>query len=308
MLKKVFARYQVVAKSGTFKIPPKLKAHVRINGGLDNVENWEAKVWIGNSCGSGDAKKGKWGKVGYVAFDAKTGTVVPIARSDEHHTGYDLINEFEEKKIIPRAEWVTIWAIGDGGNYANKDELKKLIPVYKRWLELGGMNGKITMWDSHHKMSFRDLIDNGPVLKTYKGELAPTGKKLVDLLEKAAKLFAKAAGGAPAQSKQLSKIVFDLADFVQKNESECHMLGYEVGRNDEGIQKIKEAASHIANGEDLDKNMDCIFGFKGLKNAIHTSLKNVVEKQDRFYASYLKTLFGDDLEFAKKEFDRISSI
>jgi hypothetical protein len=86
------------------------------------------------------------------------------------------------------------------------------------------------------------------------------------------------------------------------------MLGYEVGRNDEGIQKIKEAASHIANGEDLDKNMDCIFGFKGLKNAIHTSLKNVVEKQDRFYASYLKTLFGDDLEFAKKEFDRISSI
>jgi hypothetical protein len=223
---------------GNFVIPKKIEKYVKVSGGFPNVKNWKAQVML---CNSGNTEVGEWEDVGYVGFEPKKGTLIPIARSDEHHTGHDYLHDLMDKKMIPKGEYTTIWVLS-GTNYAhNKEHTEELIPVYKRWLELGGPNLRIStrvQGQGDRYMSFEELVKGGAGKPHKRGTLTKYGKELVSLLEKAAILYKKAITTQKLRPplKALSDSIFDLAKFV-----EDHRTVLFVGDSD----KIKEAASDI---------------------------------------------------------------
>jgi hypothetical protein len=77
------------------------------------------------------------------------------------------------------------------------------------------------------------------------------------------------------------------------------------------VDELNKAASNILNGEDIDTNMRCVFGFKGLKNTMHTILKKINKPQDKDASNYDRdeyiSFFGD-IKFALNEFNRVSAI
>jgi len=165
-LKTVRAKYKIIAlKLGHFSIPDKIKSNLKIEGDVSNIQKWKAKVILGNSGG----KEGEWDDVGYVGFKPSTGTLVPVARADEHQTGYDLIDYYIQKGLIPKGKYTTIW-VRTGPNYAHDDEhIKELIPVYKKWLELGGENLRIKTKNKY--MSFEDLVNGKDGIEHPQGKL-----------------------------------------------------------------------------------------------------------------------------------------
>jgi len=294
-------KYRIHALAlGNFVIPKKMEKYVKVDGGFSNVKNWKAQIML---CNSGNGEVGAWEDVGYVGFDPKKGTLVPIARSDEHHTGYDHLQDLMEKKIIPKAKYTTIWVLS-GTNYAHdKEHVEELIPVYKRWLELGGPDLRIStriQGQGERYMSFEDLVKGKAGKPHKKGTLTKYGKEMISILEKAAILYKKAITTQKLRPplKALSDAVFDLAKFV-----EDHRTGIFVGDPDQ----IKEAASDILNEKDLDQSMKIVFGFDGVKNKIHTSLKKAVEKNDDWKLRDANSFFGD-AKAALDEFNRLSAI
>jgi len=285
---------------GNFVIPKKIEKYVKVDGGFSNAANWKAQVML---CNSGSTEIGEWEGVGYVGFEPKKGILIPIARSDEHQTGHDYLHDLMDKKMIPKGEYTTIWVLS-GTNYAhNKEHTEELIPVYKRWLELGGPNLRIStsvQGQGYRYMSFEELV-NGKAGKPHKkGTLTKYGKELVSLLEKAAVLYKKAITTQKLRPplKALSDSLFDLAKFV-----EDHQFTIFYGDYDE----IKEAASDILNGKDIDQSMKIVFGFEGIKNKVHTDLKKAVEKNDTWCLPKVTSFFGD-AKAALDEFNRLSAI
>ena len=299
---RVGEKYKVQALAvGKFTIPTKMEGSLQIAGDLSNIKNWKAKVIL---CNSGNTKRGEWEKVGYVGFEPKTGIIVPIARADEHHTGYDLLDYLIRKKLIPKGNYQTIWAL-TGPNYGNdKEHIQELIPIYKRWLELGGPNLRIaTRCDRQSKyMSFQELIDGGAWKEHKTGTLTTFGNELVALLEKTAQLYKKAITSQKQRPprKQLSNLLFDIAKFADSHRTNTSY--YDL------IEKIQEAASNILKGEDIDKNMQVVFGFDGVKNKIHNDLRESLKKGEEAWGFRDAKEFWGDPKFALEEFDRLSAI
>ena len=117
--------------AGNPVIPPKLAPHVKQVGNLGAASQWHTKVWLGNS-GTKDHTE-----VTAIAFDPASGTIVPIAGSDEHKNGWELIEYLERKKIIPDLEWRIVFL---GLNYADRDHLDEQLSIYTAWRRLGGSN------------------------------------------------------------------------------------------------------------------------------------------------------------------------
>jgi len=60
----------------------------KITDSLKDIEKWKAKVIEGNQ---GNKRKGSFDSVVYVMISLKDNTIVPIADSDGHKTGYDVM-------------------------------------------------------------------------------------------------------------------------------------------------------------------------------------------------------------------------
>ena len=142
-----------LTESTKFKIPPELEDNYKIKGDLSNVDKWKAKTILGNSAG----KKGKWDDVGYIMFSTKDNTIIPIARGDEHHTGYDLLFHLQNKIGINAQDFYHIFTIGN--NYVRMDNpkiVKQFLNVLKKFKNMGG--GDITIND--HNRGYKGSVDD----------------------------------------------------------------------------------------------------------------------------------------------------
>ena len=280
--------------AATFTIPPKIKAVTKISGGLDNAEKWTTKCWLNNS---GENEPG----VGYIAIDPATGMLVPIARSDEHRTGYELLQHLMAKKIIPRAKWITIWALGDNYVYDDK-HAKEMLPAFKKWREIGGPNlpVKAAARKEGFHVSFDDFIAaEGNPKTNWSGELAPAGKKIVEAFEKVAQFYAKHhKAGKSLSTKPLVTAAQRLMKLLD------HYLRFVLDHDK--MKKAEQALLDLEAATDLkplEKFESTIFAYDGVKNDLHTILR----KNEKFDASNLRDVFGD-VNLAKAEFDRLGSI
>lgn len=286
-------KYQVL--SATLKFPPKLKG-METPGGLDNVEKWKTKIWLNNS-GRDEPE------VGYIAIDPKTGMIVPIARCDEHHTGYDLLEYLTRKKLIPKATWFTIWALGDNYVY-NEEHAADILPAFKKWREIGGPNlpVKSSCWAKGFHVSMDDFIAaEGKPKTNWKGELAPAGRRIVDAFEKVAQLYAK----HHKAGKSIS-----VKPFVNASQTLMRLLDHYLRfvMDTDKRKKAEHALLDLEAKELLEPFETAIFAYDGIKNQLHTELRDVVKNpKGNFHTSYLLDVFGD-LKLAKAEFDRLGNI
>jgi hypothetical protein len=128
---------------GISLFPGVLAAHFEIPGNFSNIANWRARCFF-----KGTTRKpfsGPMEEVGYVMIHQNGKHIVPIARGDEHHVGYDLMFEFWKKRVraLVPAEFLSFWGLGRNFIYS-----AEALPPFQRaantWLSNGGGDSIVT--------------------------------------------------------------------------------------------------------------------------------------------------------------------
>jgi len=281
----------------SFVIPEKIKKNYQISGNLSNVKNWKAKILLGNSMPEGK-KVGDWDEVGYTAISTKDNTIIPIARSDEHQAGYELIHSLRTKKLIHNVDYKTVFR---GNNYIyNEEDFNISKTVFQKWLSYGGNNTRVEemggevagfMTDIIKANSLKDLA--GTVKK---GQLKSFGRELVKDLEELAKMSIRVnKTESPEDIEQYNNMALNFLDTHIWSLIDC------------GLSQLKEKEESLnKNFQDYKNTDQMFFGMNGIKNQIHMALRKANAKDKYEYGKLIK-IFGD-IDFAKKEFDRLGNI
>lgn len=309
-----------------FIIPDKLRNGMKIGNDIKNTDSWKVKVILGNNDSS---KKGKYDEVGYIAVSPTSNTIIPIARADEHQAGYELLHHLIKNKMIPDEPYVTLYK---HSNYIYGQQDKKYmednINAYKKWLELGGKNLKLSGTNGiSYSGSIQDFIERVKDIKTdgkvvfEADSIFETGqnliKELIDLTLKYKKIVD--SGSSINHSlenqkknfiKQVSKFIKDLGDIYGPYPQ--HLLSPTFRT------KLKEEIVKAEADDDWKTAGELVFGHDGIKNIIHMSLKatakghkNSPKSGPARNAWYDLTYYHDgfgDVKLAVKEFDKMGQI
>lgn len=284
-----------------FTIPEKLKKYQDIDGDISNVSEWKTQIILNNNSGKG-LKKGDYDEVGYIMINTKTSDIIPIARSDEHHRGEDLLYHFFEKKLIDNVNYVPIFSIGNNYFYKNdydikreENELKEYLIVVEKFLNYGGKNLPLNITGrKNYKIDlelFVKMSGNLEAIKEYieeKGELTDDGEYLIFCLEKLALMIREYSLG----NTKIKQEIFKKADnfFGDRFLSKIKFIP---------TFNIQKNIIKAINTFDLELLEKILFEHNGLKNTIHIMLKEKDQK--------LKSFFGN-LDIALDKFDSLSAI
>lgn len=282
------------------RIPKFVAENLAKTESLADIATWTVKVIIGNSIGREGAQVGEMDAVGYTHIGINTGTIVPVARGDEHHRGYDLIYYLIEKGLIPED---TYYPIFHNGDYVDGNDSLAL-ETFKAWRKMGGPNVVIKNSSRGYnspipfQLTMDDYIKAEGDIKLEKGSLFPIGKELVDHLKKLSQLcqnFRTSQRGEKQVYVQALRLIMFYAQKVEQFETKS--LG-------EVKQKVL-AAESVGGLEGLQKLEEAIFGFDGLKNQLHQKLRKALEPNAfSFNVEGMVALFGD-LELANHELGSI---
>ncbi len=282
----------IVSKSGIF-IPPKIAKNVSgFSGTFADATSWQAKIVLANSAPAG-TKKGAWDKVGYVLINPKTGQVVPVARADEHNTGFDLLYHYYGNGAIKSAEGFT--AIYCSGNTYGRTKDAEFVEALKFWVANGGQDLTIYDYDSRRSARISTWLSGGPAKKNGT-KLAEGGSEWIAALEAFSKAWLAATSKVPSEAE--AKHVFDLAYKIRDIANTWSFYDGSPGKG------IDIAFTDL----DLQKLGDGILGPKGPKNTVHNDLREYIADPDKgVWREKYEDFFGN-LELAKTELDRLGSI
>ena len=264
-------------------------------GLFSKIDEWKAKIILANSAGEGQ-DIGQWDAVGYVMISLTTNEIIPIARADEHKSGYDLLYYFKDKKKIklnPK-DFIPLYK---GENFVyGTDSIDKMIIVAKKWLEWGGPNelvrGAYAANGLFGKLS--DLVKYGLKMMPQSGKLNISGERLINNLRNFGSLNTKyilmTREGARS-TEALEKTIFRTAKIIAHEvipimeylwiEKTKHILVQ--------IQKLED-------NNDLQGLSEFFFGFHGIKNEIHQTVREALAGKG-IRIEQVKSVFGD-LELA----------
>lgn len=287
---------------GTFVLDPALdpKNYVMTNS-LKDAAKWRAMCYVGNN---GDDNIGKMTEIGYVMISKTSNRIIPISRDDEHHTGYDLLYDFQsgdypygkrsKKLAINVDDYIPIFT--QGNNYVyKKSDLPALVSVLTRFLSYGGRDGilKGTSEMSGMQMHLSDFVARRGKVEITPGTLAPLGQKTYDAFANLANAI-RSLGATPDRIK--AQPVFRQAQILLKFIDESSMdFGVEINTLTTVANRIKIAQKE----NDIQELEKAIFGFHGLKNEVHVYLKKLVkganegDDMSRFYLGRVKGIWGD---------------
>jgi hypothetical protein len=283
----------------TVNIPVKYLPFVDGSGDLGNVKNWKVQVQMGNSVGRGEPDVGGWGKVGYVFINPTTGEVVPVARSDEHRAGWDLMHELNGKKVVKNLKDFNNIYIHGTHVYTGED-YDAYRKMFQFWLDHGGEDIKVELYRSGRggNETFLGTLSDFIAEKDFtpkKNVISKPGKELIAALESFAKMVTQALKN-PRMEDQAVKLAQRVLDVLKR----YRVIG--VGGADE-ITAVEQA---IASG-DFQKIQDAVLGFNGLKNAMHQDLRKIVADERLLWSDEYWKFFGD-VEAAKSAFDALGNI
>lgn len=262
----------------------------QITDSLRGIKGWKAKVLAANSASEG-VKIGDWDEVGYVMISLTDNTIVPIARSDEHNTGFDLMHDLGVMgKFHP--------IFFGGGNYIYRQEdVPKYQTVLTKWLAWGGPDTYLSGSNSLHGnlIQFSDFVKHEGFIEIKPGTLAPIAQRFVEVLRGVAEAI-RAARETPDQRSKVGA-AFVAAMKVPQYLSTLgynFLGGYTLADLKVLVGDIKQAK---ADG-DLKRLEELIFGFNGIKNRIHNELRNNIKKAKEgnpgyFFQRDSKSLWGD---------------
>jgi len=313
----------------SFNIPIKIRSNFKIEGGLNNYKNWKVKVLLSNSAGD-DVKKGDWESPRYVMISLDSNNIIPIAISDEHQIGYDILYEYYyKKKLIKQENYVSIngngitYLYGRTGDIDNLKHDAKKIEAFKKWLSYGGENQPVRSGSgSGYLGDMEDVIERKGNIEVIKGKLAKPGQKIINILEKLAKEYSRFLSIEKkfyeVKESDIQNFINDALNFlkeIRKSLSGSYdgLMGYGKEKNFLTIDKVENMIKNLESSQkenDYRRVADQLFTFHGVKNLIHNRLR-VMNKMDKIpdYGDEGKyvALFGD-IELALREFERLGEI
>lgn len=281
------------------RIVPSLAKNYQITEHLSDVLNWKVKIILGNSMRA-PLKKGDYDNVGYVRIGLKTGTIVPIACSDEHNRGGDLIFHLINKNLIPDDIYYPICPRND---YVAADDTQALL-AFKVWRKLGGPNIVIKNSSLTHEsqISFQitidDYIKRDGKIELAKGELLPLGKELIDRLKIVSKLCIDSRHDERRAKRFFLEAIKTYTFILEK------IYVFSTDADKQILQDLMKAES-LGGDAGIKKVEEIIFGMNGVKNKIHNKIRKSLDelKKDKPF-SYIvedaQKIFGD-LELANNE-------
>lgn len=283
-LKEKLRQYRESTES--FVIPANISSNYETPGGLDNVQNWKAKVYLNNN-GTGKTKVGDMDKVGYIAVDPTSSNIIPIARADEHHNGMDLIGHLISKKIIPKEAYITLWPHSTSYVYGHQSAkyMQDTIAAYKKWLAYGGKDIPLTGYNGilyHGTLS--DFIKRVKSINTQgvivldNSTITPTGARFLKDLHDLASRYRKILDAQGTITVGSDRVEVNLAKDAYAFIKATFSYGETYPRNllqDYKLETKLEADADTYQ-DNLQKLMEIINGFPGIKNHIHTNLKRIL--------------------------------
>jgi len=285
-------------KTPSVSIPKGYVGFVDGTGDLGSVDSWKVQVQMGNSVGRDEPGVGGWGKVGYVFLNPKTKQIVPIARSDEHHAGWDLMHELASKGVVKNLDdWGHVYQHGTHVyDSEDKDFYRK---VFQTWLDLGGRDISVEIYRTGSVRTgekFLGTLTGFIKQKSFvpqKGEIAAPGRDLIGGFEKFAHAVVQTLQN-PRGEKAAQKAAEALLAVFPK---------YRIYQWSTEIQKVETA---LASG-DFQALQDAVLGHDGLKNTIHQELRDAAKDPGAWQGDKVRDIFGD-VEAAKKAFDVLGDI
>jgi hypothetical protein len=296
-LESFFKSHQEEAdESARGDVPLALRPFVKTPGSLADAKNWKAYVHAANSGGT----VGEWDKVGYIMFHTTEDVIVPIARSDEHHQGYDLIDSLKRKKMIPRGDYIPLW-IYHSGSYLRLKELEEVKPVLKKWMEKGGQDGLINISSSGYQKTsvlVSDIVSGKVSAESLSfsienNEVSQLAISLVRALESTATANSNIVreGGYDLAKKRDQKSLCDgalqtarlggfLTEALLKKDSEklrgplAELITTSENLNDDPSE------------ENRIKLEQALFSFNGFKNVLHNIAREIVALVEKNGSGY----------------------
>jgi hypothetical protein len=247
-------------------------------GGLAGVLDWKVHVFLGTS----RAKIGTWDGIGYIMVNLKDGTIIPTANADAHRTGYEVLWDYWNKQARVRvADYFPVWPYGS--NYCYGDEQKpQWETVSKLWHRWGGPELVIQMQPGHGKWSLRSEVENKTVTSSRQAaegqwglrdgaSLTVFGEQFVELLKVASQRLS-----VRTISQRSVRAAFDAADAVVTYADKWLSGHFSCIAEEAVLNKCKQALAEARANEDVTAAEHAVFGFGGLKRAIHDRLRALV--------------------------------
>lgn len=260
-----------------------------IVGDLRRVAQWRAYTYVANSGG----EVGQMDAVGYIAISLVDNTIIPIARGDEHHTGHDLLWDFQDKPWkypINPPDYVTIWPYGNNYLY-NESDKKFWLPALKKYFEYGGKDGFLWGYNGVGSTTLSHFLETGGNTDfTGKKTLAPIGQQIYNHLEKVALALRNKESGDPIANRSAFIAATELAKYISDLWGKT---GVDVSTLKELPSKIRE----LKKEDDVQGLRELIFGFHGIKNMMHNRLREAMAN-DTWYRREMMEIWGNlDLAF-----------
>lgn len=293
-----------------FRLHPALDASkYEMPGSLANVRRWKAFCYLGNNCEEKDAQQMQ--EVGYVMISLVDDTVIPIARGDEHHRGYDLLHDFATGEystyaipsprhgrrarpapgagldIRPR-DYVPVWSHGTNYVYGPRD-IADMTEALRRWLSYGGRDGiVIGSNDLRGKaLSSSGMVASGGDFTVAPGTLAPIGAEIYARFEKLSATVVTL--GREPTGPAMSDAFGQTADLISMIEPFGYQIGVNMEFRDGALARLKEARR----SRDSQQLWELVFGFSGIKNVMHAYLRQETEKDSAWSRDHLSSIWGD---------------
>ena len=289
-----------------FRLFPGLPPQDYKLGSLRDVAQWQAKIIVANSANE-DRKPGMWDPVGYVMVSLTDDTLIPIARSDEHHAGYDLLHDLSNPprrlKRKPLSglnpqDFVAVYSCGPNYVYDERG-LERLTEAARKWLAWGGPDCNVVgAYGSMEGLfgTFSDLVKHGLKMKGKNGSLSVVGKRVIKAFHDLGQIVSRRtmAERNGRDTSAMDRSIFSSA--TKLVQTVMPILDYCWGilrDRDELPGKVKA----FVDAGDVAGLTDFIFGFHGLKNSIHQAVRDAIADPHGFDTGKITAIFGD-LEMA----------
>ena len=171
---------------GGFVIPKHKLIDIKAEGDLSNLDNWKAKIVLGNSM-TKDKKKGDYDDVGYVAISTTGDDIIPIARSDEHEAGHELLWHLGKKGALKGKpqDYITLFPGGNYPEYAvREDDMGKYVGAIKKWLAYGGENVPIISVRKNYTTDMEEFVSSGGKIVNNPEKPTKPAREIMDFLDK----------------------------------------------------------------------------------------------------------------------------
>jgi hypothetical protein len=212
--------------------------------------------------------------IGYVLISLNSNFIIPVARSDEHQKGEELLYYFINKYKIKNLKYESVFTIGNnyvyGGEYHN-NEFNALSKAY----EYGCRDIMVNFSGKDKSMGISDYVKfNGDINKAiehYKTtkQISKDGQYFINELKTLTSLFERYHTNTMYQTNILESNIIKHAKKLDTIMYGNNILYSILCSGKENYKKFDKALDN----KDINTIGDCIFTHNGIKNTIHILLK-----------------------------------